>query len=65
MQYKLRMCGIKIDGPGNIFFDNEAIYRSSKYYGSQLKRKNQSISPHRVHESYAAGILIPQKFNSN
>ena len=38
-QYELCMMGIPIDGPTNIFCDNEAIVRNSTMPESTLKKK--------------------------
>ena len=36
-RYKLRMFGISLDGPTNVFCDNEAVSRNSSFVESQLK----------------------------
>ena len=38
LRYKLRMFGIPIDGYANVFCDNEAIYKSTSFAHSTLKR---------------------------
>ena len=64
LRYKLRMFGIPIDGPTNVFCDNEAVYKNASFAESQLKKKHQSICFHRVRECVASGILIPHKVAS-
>ena len=65
MIYKLRMFGIPIDGPADVFWDNESVYRNSTSDESQLKKKHQSIYFHRVRGYVALYILIPHKANTN
>ena len=65
LRYKLRMFGIPIDGPANLFCDNEAVYKNASFAESQLKKKHQSICFHRVRECVAANIVIPHKVDTN
>ena len=58
LRYKLRMFGVPLDGPTNLFCDNEAVYKNSSLAESQLKRKHQSICYHTVRECVAAGIMV-------
>jgi hypothetical protein len=44
MRYKLRMLGVPIDGPTNIFCDNEAVYKNTSLPESTLKKKHHSIA---------------------
>ena len=46
--YKLRMFGIPLEGPANVFCDNEAVYQNSSFVESQLKQKHNSICHHLV-----------------
>ena len=55
LRYKLRMFEVPIDGPTNIFFDNEAVTKSTKMPDSTLKKKHHSIAYHRCREAVAAG----------
>ena len=64
LRYKLRMFGIPIDGPTNVFCDNESVYKHVSFAESQLKKRHQSICFHRVRECVASGILIPHKVAS-
>jgi hypothetical protein len=57
LRYKLRMMGIPIDGPTNVFCDNKAVVTNSAVPTSILKKKHNSIAYHRVREAVAAGIL--------
>jgi len=57
MRYKLRMLGVPMDGPANVFCDNEAVFKNSSIPESVLKKKHLSICYHLVREAVAAGIL--------
>ena len=43
IRYKLRISGITIIRPANVFYDNEAVYRNSTFSESKLRRKHKSI----------------------
>ena len=58
MRYKLRMMGIPIDGPANIFADNESVVKSSMNPESTLSKKHVSIAYHLTREAFAAGIVV-------
>ena len=60
-RYKLRMFGIPLDGPANVFCDNEAVYRNTAMVESKLKRKHNSICFHLVREAVAAGKMVVLK----
>ena len=57
LRYKLRMMGLKLDGPANIFVDNESVVNSSMRPESVLKKKHVSIAYHLARESFAASIV--------
>jgi hypothetical protein len=57
LRYKLRMFGILIGGPANIFCDNKSVVTNSTIPTSLLSKKHNSIAYHRVRESVAAGII--------
>ena len=44
--YKLRMFGIPIDGPMNVYCDNEVVTKNVIYPESTLKNKHNSIACH-------------------
>ena len=64
LRYKLRMFGIPIESPTDVFCDNEAVYRNTAFAESTLKKTHNSICYHRVRECVAAGILIIHKVDS-
>ena len=51
------MFGTPIDGPTNVYCDNEAVTKNVIYPESTLKKKHNSIAYHRVHEAVAAGTI--------
>ena len=56
-RYKLRMCGMLIDGPTNVFCDNESVTKSVWLPELTLNNKCLSICYHSVRESVAADTL--------
>jgi hypothetical protein len=48
LRYKLRMFGIPIKGPTNVFCDNQSVVTNATKPESTLKRKHNSIAYHRV-----------------
>ena len=46
LRYKLRMSGVPVDVPTDMFCDNEAVYKNAATPESQLKNKHHSISYH-------------------
>jgi hypothetical protein len=57
LRYKLRMFGISIEGPTNVFCNNEALTNNSVFPESTLKKKHNSIAYHRTREAVAAGAI--------
>jgi len=56
-RYKLRMMGVKIDGPSVMLVDNEAVVMNTTLPSSTLKKKHNAIAYHKVREAVAAGII--------
>ena len=54
LRYKLRMMGVPLDGPANIYCDNESVVKSSTHPESTLKKKHAAINYHRIREAQAA-----------
>ena len=57
LRYKLRMFGIPIEGPTNVFCDNEAVTKNVTIPESTLKKKHNSIAYHRTREAVAAETI--------
>ena len=54
LRYKLQMMGVPLDGPTNVFCDNEAVVKNTTCPESQLKKKHVAICYHRVREACAS-----------
>jgi hypothetical protein len=57
LRYKLRMFGIPIEGPTNVYCDNQSVVTNATKPESMLKKKHNSIAYHRVRETSAAGTI--------
>jgi hypothetical protein len=57
LRYKLRMFGIPVEGPTNVFCDNESVYKNVSTPESVLKKKHHSIAYHRCREAVAAQTI--------
>ena len=57
LRYKLRMFGVPLEGPTNIFCDNESVFKNESIPDSTLKKKHTSICYHRSKEAVAAGMV--------
>ena len=57
LRYKIRMMGIPLEGPMNVYCDNDSVVRSSTSPESTLKKKHDSINYHRSREAQAAGYI--------
>jgi hypothetical protein len=57
LRYKLRMFGIPIEGPADIFCDNESVFKNVSTPESVLSKKQHSISYHSCREAVAASIV--------
>ena len=63
LRYKLRMFGINIDGPANVFCDNRGVVKNASVPESVLQKKHNAINYHVVREAVAAGIIRVGKEN--
>ena len=52
--YKLRMFGVPLQGPMDMFCDNEAVFKNASIPDSTLKKKHTSICYHRCSEAVAS-----------
>ena len=57
LRYKLHMFGILIEGPTNVFCNNEAVFKNTTITESMLKKKHSSICYHRCREAVAAKVM--------
>ena len=56
-KYKLRMFRIPIDGPADVFCDNQAVVKNTSLPESVLSKKHNAINYHAVQEAVAAEIM--------
>ena len=57
LRYKLRMMGVPLKGPTNVYCDNEAVVSNSSLAESTLKKKHLSVSYHKTRECGAKGAV--------
>ena len=55
--YKLRMFGVPIVGPANVFCDNNGVVKNTTIPESMLAKKHNAINYHAICEAVAAQIL--------
>jgi len=55
IRYKLRMMGVPIDGPTNMFGDNKSVVRNVVDPISTLTKRHNAIAYHKCREEVAAG----------
>ena len=61
MRYKLRMFGVPLDGPAQVFCDNQGVVKNTSLPESVLSKKHNAINYHAGREAAAAGILQVHK----
>ena len=54
---KLRMFSVPVEGPTNVFCDNEAVFKNTSIPDSMLKKKHTSICYHRSREAVTSGTM--------
>jgi hypothetical protein len=59
------MFGIPIDGPTNVYCDNNSVVINSTKPESTLKKKHNAITYHRVREAIAAKTIRVAKIDSS
>ena len=57
MRYKLRMMGVPIDGPVDLYGDNQSVIANTTIPSSVLKKKHNACAWHRTREAVAASIV--------
>ena len=57
LRYKLRMFGVPLEGPTNVFCNNEAVFKNASQPDSTLKKKHTSICYHRCREAVACRMI--------
>ena len=56
IRYKLRMFGVPVDGPTDMFCDNKAVYKNSSTPELVLRKKHHSVAYHKCRDAVASGI---------
>ena len=64
LRHKLRMFGVPIEGPVDVFCDNSGVVKNTSIPESTLKKKHNSINYHACREAVAAGIMRVGKEDS-
>ena len=57
LRYKLRMFSIPIEGPANVFCENNGVVKNTTIPESMLAKKHNAIIYHAVQEAVAVKIL--------
>ena len=57
LQYKLRMFGVPLEGPMNVFCDNKAVFKNASQPDLTLKKKHISICYHCCREVVACQTI--------
>jgi hypothetical protein len=61
MRFKLRMFGVPLDGPAQVYCDNQGVVKNTSIPESVLSKKHNAINYHAVREAAAAGVLQVDK----
>ena len=64
MRIKLKMFGVPVEGPANVYCDNKGVVSNTSIPESTLTKKHNSINYHVIREAAAAGILRVAKENT-
>ena len=56
LRYELRMFGVPVDGPTDMFCDNESMYKNSSTPELVLRKKHHSVAYHKCREAVTPGI---------
>jgi hypothetical protein len=57
LRYKLRMMGVPVEGPANVFCDNQSVFKNCSFTESTLKKKHNAIAYHRVREAQTSRTI--------
>jgi hypothetical protein len=57
LRYKQRMMGIPVDGPANVYCDNESVFKNFSAPKSTLKKNHNAIAYHRTREAQASEMI--------
>ena len=65
LRYKLRMMGVPINGPTNVYGDNMSAIHNTQRPESTLKKKSHSICYHFIREAAAMGEIRTAHVDTN
>lgn len=65
LRYKLRMFGLEIDGPADVYCDNQSVVNNVQVPSSTLSKKHIAINYHAVREAVASDIIRVAKEDSS
>ena len=57
LRYKLRMFGVPLEGPAQVYSDNQGVVKNASIPESVLDKKHNAINFHVVREATASGVL--------
>jgi hypothetical protein len=57
LRYILRMMGVPIENPANVFCENQSVSNFCSFPESTLKKKHNAIAYHRVREAQASRTI--------
>ena len=57
LRYKLHMFGVSVEGPTNVFCDNELVHKNVSTPESVFNKKHHRIEYHRCREAVAASTI--------
>ena len=58
IRYKLRMMGVRVDGPSYAYGDNMSVIKNCSKPESKLNKKSNSVCYHAVREAVAMGEVL-------
>ena len=57
LRYKLRMFGVPVPKPANVYCDNQGVVKNTSIPESTLNKKHHQVAYHAVREAVAGGIM--------
>ena len=61
MRYKLRMFGVPLDGPAQVYCNNQGVVKNTSLLELVILKKHNAINYHAVREATEAGVLQVHK----
>ena len=58
IKIKLKIFGITLSGPANLFYDNNGVVNNTSIPGSTPYKNHNAIKHHCVHESDAVDVIL-------